>query len=73
MGSPYRPRIADAELGALQLAASSVLVDVEVAARQALAVDPALVQAGPRPRLPGPFSRPAGRLVATATCGYRVR
>lgn len=42
MGSPYRPRIADAELGALQLVASSVLLDVEVAARQALAVDPAL-------------------------------
>jgi predicted AAA+ superfamily ATPase len=72
-GTPYRPRIADAELlvclaaaGAVaiegpracgktrmaqQLAASTVLLDVDTAARQALAVDPALVLAGPRPRL----------------------
>ena len=36
---------------AQQLAASTVLLDVDTAARQALAVDPALVLAGPRPRL----------------------
>jgi hypothetical protein len=36
---------------AQQLAASTVLLDVDAAARQALAVDPALVLAGPRPRL----------------------
>jgi hypothetical protein len=36
---------------AQQLAASTVLLDVDIAARQALAVDPALVLAGPRPRL----------------------
>jgi len=36
---------------AQQLAASTVLLDVDLAARQALAVDPALVLAGPRPRL----------------------
>jgi predicted AAA+ superfamily ATPase len=36
---------------AQQLAASTVLLDVALAARQALAVDPALVLAGPRPRL----------------------
>ena len=36
---------------AQQLVASTVLLDVDLAARQALAVDPALVLAGPRPRL----------------------
>jgi predicted AAA+ superfamily ATPase len=36
---------------AQQLAASTVLLDVDTAARQALAVDPALVLAGPLPRL----------------------
>ena len=36
---------------AQQLAASTVLLDVDTGARQALAVDPALVLAGPRPRL----------------------
>ena len=36
---------------AQQLAASRVLLDVDLAARQALAVDSALVLAGPRPRL----------------------
>ena len=36
---------------AQQLAASTVLLDVDLAARQALVVDPALVLAGPRPRL----------------------
>lgn len=36
---------------AQQLAASTVLLDVDTAAHQALAVDPALVLAGPRPRL----------------------
>ncbi|WP_254968047.1 ATP-binding protein [Cyanobium sp. CH-040] len=36
---------------AQQLAASTVLLDVDTAARQALAVDPALVLAGARPRL----------------------
>jgi predicted AAA+ superfamily ATPase len=36
---------------AQQLAASTVLLDVDLGARQALAVDPALVLAGPRPRL----------------------
>ena len=38
-----------------QLAASTVLLDVDTAARQALAVDPALVLAGPRPRLLDPW------------------
>jgi uncharacterized protein len=36
---------------AQQVAASTVLLDVDIAARQALAVDPALVLAGARPRL----------------------
>ncbi len=36
---------------AQQLAASTVLLDVDLGARQALAVDPALVLAGLRPRL----------------------
>jgi predicted AAA+ superfamily ATPase len=36
---------------AQQLAASTLLLDVDLAARQALAVDPALVLQGPRPRL----------------------
>lgn len=36
---------------AQQVSASSVLLDVDAAARQALAVDPELVLAGPRPRL----------------------
>ena len=36
---------------AQQLAASAVLLDVDPSARQALAVDPALVLAGARPRL----------------------
>ncbi len=36
---------------AQQLAASTVLLDVDLAARQALAGDPALVLAGARPRL----------------------
>jgi hypothetical protein len=36
---------------AQQLAASTVLLDVDTAARQALAVDPTLVLEGPRPRL----------------------
>ncbi len=36
---------------AQQLAASTVLLDVDLAARQALAVDPSLVLQGPRPRL----------------------
>ena len=36
---------------AQQLAASTVLLDVDLAARQALAVEPALVLHGPRPRL----------------------
>ncbi len=36
---------------AQQLAASMALLDVDLAARQALAVDPALVLQGPRPRL----------------------
>jgi hypothetical protein len=41
----YRPRIADAELRVC-LAASTVLLDVDTAARQALAVDPATVRVG---------------------------
>jgi MoxR-like ATPase len=36
---------------ALRMAASTVMLDVDVSARQALAVDPALVLAGERPRL----------------------
>jgi predicted AAA+ superfamily ATPase len=36
---------------AQQVASSAVLLDVDAAARQALAVDPALVLQGPRPRL----------------------
>lgn len=36
---------------AQQVSASNVLLDVDAAARQALAVDPELVLAGPRPRL----------------------
>jgi len=36
---------------AMQVAASRVLLDVDTAARQALAVDPSLVLEGPRPRL----------------------
>ena len=45
------PKACGKTLMAKQLAASTVLLDVDNAARQALAVDPALVLAGERPRL----------------------
>ena len=45
------PKACDKTLLAQQLAASTVLLDVDRAARQALAVDRALVLAGPRPDL----------------------
>jgi len=45
------PKACGKTMTAQQQAASSVLLDIDVGARQALAVDPALVLAGPRPRL----------------------
>ena len=45
------PRACGKTATARQLVASEVLLDVDVNARQAVAVDPALVLAGPKPRL----------------------
>ena len=45
------PKACGKTMTATQQAASRVLLDVDLAARQALAVDPALVLAGARPRL----------------------
>jgi uncharacterized protein len=45
------PKACGKTMTAQQQAASSVLLDIDVGAKQALAVDPALVLAGPRPRL----------------------
>jgi predicted AAA+ superfamily ATPase len=45
------PKACGKTMTAQQQAASSVLLDIDVGARQALAVDPALVLAGARPRL----------------------
>jgi predicted AAA+ superfamily ATPase len=45
------PKACGKTSSAMQVAASRVLLDVDTAARQALAVDPSLVLEGPRPRL----------------------
>lgn len=45
------PKACGKTMTAQQQAASAVLLDIDVGARQALAVDPAIVLAGPRPRL----------------------